>query len=238
MYHDILGFPKQRTIQKEFGNPFPKKNKLTLIVPETTTKFTQRDEAQFQGIAKICMEIVSSINGNSAVFFPSYHLMDDIHKYCFEKTNKRIIKEIPGLSKEGKYDMLEEFKNESQKQGAILFGVTSGSFGEGVDFPNNLLKCVIVVGIPLQKPDLETTELIKYYDKKFGNGWDYGYLYPAILKALQNAGRCIRSETDKGVIVFLDKRYAWPNYKKCFPIDADIIITSNYLDRIKEFFSQ
>jgi DNA excision repair protein ERCC-2 len=236
MYSDLLGFPKNRTTQKEFGNPFPKKNKLTMIVPETTTKFTQRDESQFKEIAKVCSKITNSINGNSAIFFPSYMLLDYVNRYFSEVANKRIIKEIPGLSKEGKYDMLEEFKNESKKQGAILLGVTSGSFGEGVDFPDNLLKCVIVVGIPLQKPDLETNELIKYYDTKFGNGWDYGYLYPAILKSMQNAGRCIRSETDKGVIIFLDKRYAWPNYKRCF--SDDVIVTNNYMEHIKTFFEQ
>jgi len=50
MYLDLLGFPKDRTEEKEFTSPFPKKNKLTLVVPETTTKFTQRDEKQFNEI--------------------------------------------------------------------------------------------------------------------------------------------------------------------------------------------
>jgi len=236
MYNDLLGFPAKRTIQKEFGSPFPKKNKLTMIIPQTTTKFSERDENQFKEIAKICGDITNNINGNCALFFPSYMLLDYVNRYFAEISNKKIIREIPNLSKEGKYDILEEFKN-SSKKGAVLLGVASGSFGEGVDFPDNLLKCVVVVGIPLQKPDLETNELIRYYDNKFGHGWDYGYLFPAILKSLQNAGRCIRSETDKGVIVFLDQRYAWPNYKRCFP-DSDIIITKDYIEKIKEFFAK
>jgi len=89
----------------------------------------------------------------------------------------------------------------------------------------------------LQKPDLETNELIKYFDKKFAHGWDYGYLYPAILKSKQNAGRCIRSETDKGIIVFLDERYAWQNYRKCFD-DSEIKITNEYLEEIRHFFNK
>ncbi len=236
MYNDLLGFPENKTSQKEFGNPFPKKNKLTLIVPKTTTKFTQRNEDQFREIAKVCSNITNLVEGNSAIFLPSYLLMDQVNKYFSEFSKKRIIREIPGLSKEGKYDLLEEFKSESKK-GAVLLGVASGSFGEGIDLPGDLLKCVIVVGIPLQKPDLETKELIKYYDEKFGNGWDYGYLYPAILRSMQNAGRCIRSEKDKGVIVFLDERYAWPNYKKCFD-DTDIMVTTDYQNLIKDFFNE
>jgi DNA excision repair protein ERCC-2 len=234
MYRDLLGFPENRTVQREFKSPFPKKNKLTLIVPETTTKFTQRSDSQFQQIAKICSNITNKIQGNTAIFLPSYFLMDQVNKYFSELSNKRIIREIPGLSKEGKHDLLEEFKSESKK-GAVLLGVAAGSFGEGVDLPGDLLKCVIIVGIPLQKPDLETNELINYYDQKFKHGWDYAYLYPAILKSMQNAGRCIRSEKDKGVIVFLDERYAWTNYKKCFE-DSNIKITKGYLHEIDEFF--
>jgi|TARA_B100002003_G_C14134885_1_gene545734 DNA excision repair protein ERCC-2 len=236
MYADLLGFPKQRTVQKEFGSPFPKKNKLTLIVPETTTKFTQRSEEQFKNIAKICSNITNTIKGNSAIFLPSYFLLDQVNRHFSELSQKRIIREVPGLSKEGKHDMLEEFKSQS-KEGAILLGVASGSFGEGVDLPGDLLKCVIVVGIPLQKPDLETNEIIAYYDKKFGHGWDYAYLYPAILTSLQNAGRCIRSEKDKGVIVFLDERYDWPNYKKILQ-NEDIIVTKGYLHEINKFFEK
>ena len=59
--------------------------------------------------------------------------------------------------------------------------------------------------------------------------------YPAILTSLQNAGRCIRSEKDKGVIVFLDERYDWPNYKKILQ-NEDIIVTKGYLHEINKFF--
>jgi DNA excision repair protein ERCC-2 len=80
--------------------------------------------------------------------------------------------------------------------------------------------------------------LIDYYEKKFKKGWDYGYVFPAITKCLQSAGRCIRSEKDRGVIIFLDERFAWPMYKKYFPPDWKITITKDYSGKIKEFFSQ
>ena len=88
----------------------------------------------------------------------------------------------------------------------------------------------------MQPPDLETKELIKYYDKRFDKGWDYGYVLPAITKVLQNAGRCIRSEKDKGVVVFLDERYAWNHYLRCFPGDWDVKISKEYVGEIKNFF--
>ena len=116
-------------------------------------------------------------------------------------------------------------------------GVAAGSFGEGVDLPGDFLKCVIVVGLPLEKPSLEVKELIDYYDIRYGKGWQYGYIYPAMIKTMQNAGRCIRSETDKGVVVFLEERYANPQYYNCFPPDYGVKISKMYKERVKEFFN-
>ena len=140
------------------------------------------------------------------------------------------------MSKEDKKRFLEKFKA-YKGIGAVMMGVTSGSFGEGVDMPGDLLKCVVIVGVPLQKPDLETKELIEYYEDKYNEGMNYGYIYPAITKSLQNAGRCIRSEKDRGVIVFMDARYTWENYAKCLPSDLNMKITKMWKERIKEFFS-
>ncbi len=235
MYRDLLGFDD--CTEKVFKSPFPEENKLSLIVPKTTTKFTARSEEQFKKIAKIVVDITNTVPGNSAVFFPSYSLRDHIYKYLSENTNKTAFLENPEMTKQDKTDMLASFK-EYAKTGAVLLGATSGNFSEGIDLMGDLLKCVIIVGLPLQQPDLETQEAIKYYDKKFGKGWDYGYVFPAFNKVLQGAGRCIRSETDRGVIVYLDERYAWPNYIRCFPEDVNLKIKKDYLREIAEFFNK
>jgi len=232
MYKDLLGFSE--VLQKEYKSPFPKKNKISIVVPQTTTKFSLRSEKQYKNIAKICSNIIKFIPGNSAIFFPSYQLRDYVYAFFSENCERKIFLEKPGLAKKEKKDLLLKFKKIKK---AVLLGAASGSFGEGIDLPN-VLKCVIVVGLPLQVPDLETRELIRYYDLKFGKGWDYGYTLPAVTKALQNAGRCIRSETDKGIIIFLDERYSWKNYYRCFPIGWDVKITNKYLDEINAFFRE
>jgi DNA excision repair protein ERCC-2 len=233
MYKDLLGFDD--VVEEEFESPFPKKNRLNLIIPETTTKFTQRSEAQFKNMGNVIKKIVDNVPGNCACFFPSYYLRDQVYKTLFENTNKEILLEDPGMTKEEKTKIMKDLYKLRIK-GALLLGTASGSFGEGIDYKGDLLKCVIVVGLPLNPPDLETKELIKYYDEKFSKGWDYGYIFPAFIKSLQNAGRCIRSETDKGVTIFLDERYAWENYYRLFPKDLDVKITKLYEDRVKEFF--
>ncbi len=235
MYRDILGF--ENVTEKVYSSPFPKKNRLNLIVPETTTKFTRRNEAEYEKMGKLCACLVNLVPGNCLLFFPSYDLRDRAYKYFFKVCEKTTFLEKPNLSKQEKEEMIENFKS-YKEAGAVLLAAATGSFGEGIDLPGDFLKSVIVVGLPLEKPSLEIRELIDYYEEKFGKGWDYGYTFPAIIKCLQNAGRCIRSETDKGVVVFLDERFAWPNYYKCFPPDMDVKITRLYEEKVKGFFSK
>ena len=230
MYKDVLGIEKG--MEQEYGSPFPAENKLSIIVPETSTKYSLRGDAMYRKIAEKCSEISALIPGNVALFFPSYQMRDVISN--FMTVQKKLFWEKPEWSKEEKEVFLAEFKAIS-KTGGILLGVSGGSFAEGIDYPGDLLNGVIVVGLPLARPDLHTQEIIKHYDTKFGKGWDYGYIYPAINKCLQSSGRCIRSETDKGAVVYLDERFAWHNYFICFPKEG-LMVSKEYGKLLKEFF--
>ena len=236
MYEDLLGF--SGAVKKEFLNPFPKENRLNLIVGGVTTKYEKRSKDMDSKMAFLLKDIIESIPGNVIVFFTSYDMRDNIGGILYEITKKRIFYEIKEATKEQRVKILEDFKECSKNGGAALLGVSAGSFGEGVDLPGDLLLGVVVVGLPLTKPDIETRELINYYDKKFSKGFEYGYIFPAFIKALQNAGRCIRSETDKGAIIFLEERYAWKDYFKYFPKDYNIRVSLNPKKDIQEFFSK
>ena len=235
MYRDILGFGEAEL--EEYSSPFPKTNRLNLLIPMTTTKFTERNEAQFRKIASICADIANTIPGNVIIFFPSYEIRDSVNRFFNSGCKKTTFTEQPNLNKDEKKELLERFKS-YKDAGAVLLGVVSGSFGEGIDLPGNYLNAVIVVGLPLSVPDLETKALINYYDEKFSKGWDYGYVFPAMNKVMQNAGRVIRSETDRGAIVFLDERYSWHQYNRCFPKDWEIVTSVLYKKRLEEFFGQ
>ncbi|HLC32284.1 MAG TPA: ATP-dependent DNA helicase [Candidatus Nanoarchaeia archaeon] len=234
MYADILGLSK--AVLKSFISPFPQINRLSLIVPRTTTKYALRSERQYKEIAAICAEIAQCVPGCVMIFFPSYRVRDSVAQFFSENYTKNVFYERPGMEKSEKQKLLDTFSSHA-KTGAVLLGVAAGSFGEGVDLPG-VLKGVIVVGLPLDKPDLETTELIAYYDALFGKGWDYGYIMPAMSKCIQNAGRCIRTEKDRGVVVFLDERYAWPRYSGSFPKDWNARITLDYNEEIARFFGK
>ncbi|MBI2657237.1 ATP-dependent DNA helicase [Candidatus Woesearchaeota archaeon] len=232
MYRDILGF--NDVVEKEYKSPFPKKNRLNLVIPKTTTKFAERSHRQYAEIAKVCGDIVNLVDGNTAIFFPSYDLMQNISEFLGKEAKKPVFAEKAAMAKTEKENLLTAFK---AHKGAVLLGTSTGSFGEGIDMPG-VLQAVIIVGLPLNKPDVEARLLIEYYDDKFGKGFEYGYVLPAITKCLQNAGRCIRSETDKGAIIFLDERYAWRNYYECFPEDWDMEVSLDYEETLREFFDK
>ncbi len=235
MYRDILGFPED-TVEKEYGNPFPQKNRLSMIITDATTRFSKRSDDQYRRIADACIKSVGEVPGNAAIFFPSYEVMSQVYRYMYGKTGKVCFLERPDMTKEEKQKLLSGFKA-SFLQGGLLLAAIGGSYYEGIDLPGSMLNAVIIVGLPLTHPDLQTKKLIEYYDRKYSKGWDYGYVFPAFTKALQSAGRCIRSETDRGVIIFLDERYAWQQYYSCFPKDMSLKITSQYRESIREFFS-
>ncbi|PIN75700.1 hypothetical protein COV18_02525 [Candidatus Woesearchaeota archaeon CG10_big_fil_rev_8_21_14_0_10_37_12] len=235
MYADILGIPN--ALQCSFESPFPEVNKLSLIIPKTTTKYAMRNERMYENIGLHCADIANRIPGGVMIFFPSYNVRDSVEKYFSDEYEKTAFFETPGMDKAAKQRLLDKFTKEAKESGAALLGVAAGSFGEGIDLPG-VLKGVIVAGLPLDKPDLETSELIAYYDKLFGKGWEYAYTIPAMTKSIQNAGRCIRSEKDRGAIIFLDVRYAWPRYRSCFPSEWNLIVTESYQDELGPFFGR
>lgn len=235
MYSELLGI--YDSINAEFPSPFPENNKLSLIVPKTSTKFTTRNDLMYKQIADTLKEILDKIPGNTAVFFPSYYVKDMVKNKVI--TDKTVFDENSAFSTEDKKLFINNFRDHAKRgNGAVLYGIMGGNFSEGVDLPGSELHGVIIVGLPLTKPDLETDELIKYYDGKFGKGREYGYVFPAFNKTLQSAGRCIRSESDRGVIIFLDERYLWSNYYKCFPSTMRPRISMNYAAEIEGFFNQ
>lgn len=230
MYIDLLGLEDAITI--EFGSPFPSENKLELIVNTVTTRYKERDDSMIQKYIWYLDKSLEEIDGSVGIFFPSYHLLNQIGETLNKRTDRKLLMERRNKSKEEKQKLLDRFK---KGDNTVLLGVASGSFGEGVDYPGEEMKAVFIIGLPLRKPNLKTEALIDYLDELYGKGWQYGYTYPGINTAVQAAGRCIRSKTDKGIIVYMDKRYAWNKYNKLLEDRNSIIETRAPWQEIQKF---
>jgi DNA excision repair protein ERCC-2 len=228
MYADLLGLDKARVIQKSYSSPFAKDNRIMIITEGMTTKYTRRVFEEFVKYASTIEKIYGRSPGGVVVFFPSFKVMGEIAP---------LIKGIPYIMQGESSGPAEiaEIIHGFKKGKRLMLAVQGGSVAEGVDFANNEIKVVVVAGIALEEMGVEIDAIIGYYDRKFGKGWEYGYIYPAVTKALQSAGRAIRKETDKAAIIFMDERFAWNNYKKLLP-DERFIITRNPEKYVEVFF--
>jgi DNA excision repair protein ERCC-2 len=104
---------------------------------------------------------------------------------------------------------LEEFFSLGHRKGAVLMGVCGGKLAEGIDYKGEALNGVAVVGLPLAAYDEIQKEINGYYAKKYGKtkGMLIAYTLPAINRGLQAAGRVIRAESERGVLLFCDRRF-------------------------------
>ncbi len=238
MYKNILGVNNCDIL--ELDSPFSKKKQLTLVMDNVTSKYSSRGIEMYKKIASNIESILISMDSkNGIIFFPSYDFMDRVLNHInLVKLNRKILKEKRYMTKEEKEKFVEEFKNDYSMKSKILFGITSGSFSEGLDLPNSALELVVIVGLPLSMPDLYTNAVIRHFDKKFGKGQLYGYIQPAMSKIIQAAGRCIRTENDKGVIILMDNRFLWPIYAMTFPKSWNLQKSKNLQIEIGNFYNE
>ena len=239
MYVDILGLENVKCLELE--SPFPKRNQLTLIDRDITTKYTHRSEKTYKNIAfRIVEYLKSAQNENALLFFPSYSLMENILKHInFLQLRRKIYREQRYMSKEQKEKILNSFKRKDpfSNFSQVLFAVTQGSFSEGLDLPGKALGLVVVVGLPFAVPDCLIQAQIRYFDIKYRKGQAYGYINPTMSKIIQAGGRCIRTKNDRGVVVLMDVRFSFPNIALNFPKHWQLKTSPSIPKEITTFFS-
>ena len=126
-------------------------------------------------------------------------------------------------------------------EGILLLAVSGGMYAEGVDYPGELLSGVFVVSPALPQVSFERELLRRYFDEKEEAGFDYAYLQPGMTRVVQAAGRLIRSETDRGVIALICRRFVEEPYASRLPRDwyEDTpmeLVTNRPAEVIREFF--
>lgn len=198
-------------------SPFDVKNRLLIIGDNVATTYNKRFETS-EDIASYIANCVQAKKGNYMVFFPSYKYMELVFekmKENYPDINTSI--QESNMSEEEKEEFLSMF-DEDNKETHVGFCVLGGHFSEGIDLTNDKLIGVIIVGVGMPQIGIER-DIIKDHMKDSNKGFDYAYVYPGMIKVLQAAGRCIRTDDDKGVILLLDNRYSQRRYQSLFPYE-------------------
>lgn len=104
--------------------------------------------------------------------------------------------------------LLQTFKTSSR---TVLLGTSS--FWEGVDVVGDALSVLVITRLPFAVP---TDPVIAARSEQFDDPFNQYSVPQSILKFKQGFGRLIRSKTDRGVAVVLDKRIVSRSYGRLF----------------------
>ena len=215
-FTDILGGGKQAETLV-LPTPFKEENLFVAAVDSVSTRYDDRNDKTYKRIVAIIASAVSAKPGNYIVYFPSYSFMEEVKKHFSRKfPNVKLICQQKGMGRAERDKFLAEFKEDTGKL-RIGFCVLGGSFSEGVDLPGNKLIGTVIIGVGLPGLSNENNIIKEYYDIKSECGYDYAYTFPGMNNILQAAGRVIRTDSDKGIVILVDDRYGEAKYKFLFP---------------------
>lgn len=238
-YSQLAGLHSKDLKTAEFISPFSKSNRKILVIPQISSKYSER-ERNYPKIAQAIEKIAALKHGNYIAFFPSFDFMEKVLSQFKEPNHFLVLKQERAMKKEHIEHILDQLKEPASAH--ILFAVQGGVFSEGVDYPGRMVIGAFVVGPPLPNFDLEREKMRDYYEQNYQAGFDYAYTYPAMAKAVQAAGRVIRSETDQGIIILMDNRFIQPSYIKSMPQDWFVdnpneMVSAQILKDIADFWA-
>ncbi|EQD54509.1 DEAD_2 domain-containing protein, partial [mine drainage metagenome] len=207
-YRDTLGLPMDSGLLT-VPSPFPPSHRVLRYVPDVTSRHEelQGDPEALPRLYRSLVEVLTELPVKTAAFFPSFSLLDRfLARGLSSELPRGAVMESRRMPSEQLWNLVEGFK---RSPGAgLLLGVCGGRVAEGIDFPDEELESVILVGIPFPRPTARREALIRYLDHLTGRGWEYGMVAPARRALLQALGRMIRSEDDRGLGIILDRRAA------------------------------
>ncbi|XP_019371033.1 PREDICTED: ATP-dependent DNA helicase DDX11 isoform X2 [Gavialis gangeticus] len=230
------GIDADRVVEFSCGHVIPPENILPIILcsgpsnQQLEFTYQKRDQPQMMDEAgRILCNLCNVVPGGVVCFFPSYEYEKQVYTHWEGTglltrlaTKKKIFQE-PKRANQVEQVLAEYakcIKRCSQvgghMTGALLFSVVGGKMSEGINFSDDLGRCVVMVGMPypnIKSPELQ--EKMAWLDKTMaktaGQAPSRMLIENLCMKAVnQSIGRAIRHQKDFASILLLDHRYARP----------------------------
>ena len=199
-----MGLDSARTLALD--SPFDYQNQAMLCVPRFLPEPNARDMRDT--LLDISIKLVKASGGRCFLLFTSHATLRAIAAMLEGKIDNPIL--VQGSTT--KRALLDEYL---RTKNAVLLG--TGAFWEGVDVRGDDLTCVLIDKIPFASPDDPLLQArIEDCRKKGGNPFAQLQIPQAAIALKQGAGRLIRDETDKGLLVICDNRLVTKDYAKTF----------------------
>lgn len=178
--------------------------------------------------------------GNYFCFFPSFSYMEEVYqRYIQLYPEAEVLIQSRELKDVEKEAFLANFQAQNE-QVVLGFCVLGGVFSEGIDLKKNRLIGSIIVSVGLPQISKEQEELKRYFDEKNQQGFYYIYQLPGFNKMMQAAGRVIRTEEDRGVILLIDQRFSRKDYMQLYPShwSKGVVVQDLFsmLNQLKQFW--
>ena len=233
----LLGFSK-KTIVLRYDSPFKKEQVKTLIVPTVDTSFELRDRFMPQIAEEIVNIYLTKPDTHYIVMLPNTKMCAQLQQ-LIKRFKVNAIIAPRSASTRVMHDFFETLKN---YKGGIILSTLGSTLTEGLTLPVPL-GGIIIVGPGLVPLTTEKVEQIRLYERKYrDHGFEYAIIMPSMIKITQSIGRLIRSSHDRGVVIFLGRRFLSRRYLQFIPKfyfeSSDNLIVHDYLEVLKEFWQQ
>jgi DNA excision repair protein ERCC-2 len=160
----------------------------------------------------------AALDGNLAIYFPSYQILDRFAKRCAAQIPAKQIFIEPRDASDATTALAEFLTLPQKGKSGLLFAVCGGKWSEGLDYRGEMLSGALVIGLPLAPYNRVRRMVIDYFRRKFGTEGEFlSYTLPAVNRALQALGRVLRSPSDKGVLVLGERRFLEDGIRSALP---------------------
>ncbi len=213
---------------RNWVSPYDYPNNALLFLPTDMPDPREREFAA--SVFEIIYQVTEASNGRAFCLFTSYSMMNAVYKKM--KTKSRFPLLLQGESPRS--ELMDRFQRTSN---AVLFGTSS--FWEGVDIKGDALSCVIIDKLPFASPgDPVLKSRLQACEEMGGNAFMEIQVPDAAIALKQGAGRLIRSETDRGVLVICDPRVTTKRYGQKFLDSLPPMSITKQMHHVEQFFGE
>jgi DNA polymerase-3 subunit epsilon/ATP-dependent DNA helicase DinG len=188
------------------GSPFDFANAAMVFVP---TDIPEPGQPGYQkAVESGLIDLVRATQGRTLVLFTSHSQLQTTYRAITRPLEEDDIVVIAQNLDGSRRQVLETFKTQER---TVLLGTKS--FWEGIDVVGEALSCLVIARLPFSVP---SDPIFAARSETFDDAFTAYAVPEAVLRFRQGFGRLIRSQSDRGVVVVLDKRVLTKNYGRLF----------------------
>ncbi|MDE2131853.1 MAG: ATP-dependent DNA helicase [Betaproteobacteria bacterium] len=185
-------------------------------------------------VVEAALPVLVASAGRAFMLFTSHRALKEAHRLLKERIETQSLPFV--LLQQGetaRSELLRRFRN---TPGAVLLGTSA--FWEGVDVKGEALSTVIIDKLPFAPPDDPVTAArIEAMNREGRNAFMSYQLPQAVIALKQGAGRLIRDETDRGVLMLCDPRLLEKPYGRRIWMSLPPMRRTRELSEVEAFFA-